>query len=69
MFNDLASLKTDPALLASLDRAKHQKMTAGDLLEQRVSFVYSAMKKEGVTREHVRSVMLEHDGGASKGGV
>jgi hypothetical protein len=59
----LVDLKTDHSLLAALDQAKSQKMTAEEIKEQRVSFVYSSMDDgSGVTREHIRAVLEEHEG-------
>jgi hypothetical protein len=38
-------------------------MTAGDLLEQRVSFVYGSIDAaSGVTRERVRQLILQQEG-------
>lgn len=67
MLNELADLKTKPSLLASLQRVKDRKLSSGEIMEQRVSFVYSAMKKSGVTREHVRNVILEQVGEVVEG--
>lgn len=64
MSNDFLAVKTDPELLNKLSTA--HKPTPADILEQRVSFAYSSFKpNSGVTREHVRQVILEQCGGVS----
>ncbi|HLX29610.1 MAG TPA: hypothetical protein VKV24_14100 [Casimicrobiaceae bacterium] len=56
-------LKSDRSLIHALDEAKSQKMTAKQLKEQRVSFIYSSMDDgSGVTREGIRAVLDQHEG-------
>lgn len=61
---DALKLKTDRTLLDAIERAKSQKMTAAEALEQRVSFIFSSMDdKSAVTREHIRAVLEERERG------
>jgi hypothetical protein len=65
---DLLALKTNQALLKQLERAITHKPSSAEILEQRVSFVVGLLKPDsGVTREHVRKVIVDQDGG--NGGV
>lgn len=64
MNNDFLAIKTDPQLLSKLS-AVH-KPSPAEILEQRVSFAYSSVKaSSGVTREHVRQVILDQCGGVT----
>jgi hypothetical protein len=46
-----------------LERASAHVMTAEELFEQRVSFVFSCMKPQsGVTKDRVREMLREHYG-------
>lgn len=67
-FANVLSLKTDERLLSAVRRAAQQRLSADDLMEQRVSFVYSSMSsdKGGVTKEHVRQVILQQGGAPAK---
>lgn len=66
MTDSLLSLKTSPALLEALKNAATKPMTARDLMEQRVSFVYGSIDAaSGVTRERVRQLILEQEGSAT----
>jgi hypothetical protein len=63
MTDSLLTLKTRPDLLAALRAVATKPMTAGDLLEQRVSFVYGSIDAaSGVTRERVRQLILQQEG-------
>lgn len=63
MTDSLLSLKTNPKLLEALCSAATKPMTARDLMEQRVSFVYGSMDAaSGVTRDRVRQLILEQEG-------
>lgn len=63
MVRNLLDLKTNPDLLRALEGAVQRKQTADEILEQRVSFVYGSVCPEnGVTREQVRMLILEHEG-------
>lgn len=63
MTDSLLSLKTSPRLLEALRSAATKPMTARDVMEQRVSFVYGSMDAaSGVTRERVRQLILEQEG-------
>lgn len=58
-------LKTDQVLLDKL-LSDARKPSHSELLEQRVSYVFGSMKPSiGVTRERVRQVILEQDGGSA----
>jgi hypothetical protein len=58
-------LATDQGLLNKLRDAASHRPSASDILEQRVSFAYSSVKpSSGVTRERVRQVIIDQDGGA-----
>jgi hypothetical protein len=55
-------LKTRPELLSKLQTAG-RKLSAAEILEQRISFVFGSLKRDsGITREQVRQILLEHDG-------
>lgn len=63
MNNVLLGLKTDPKLLSKLRQPSARKLSAAEILEQRVSFVFGSMKPDSeVTRERVRQIILEQDG-------
>jgi hypothetical protein len=56
-------LKSEPGLLSALQEAAKRKQTQREILEQRVSYVFGIIdSKNGVTREVVRSMLLEKDG-------
>jgi hypothetical protein len=53
-------LKTNAALLKALEKASHVKPSSGELLEQRVSFIYGSIGGEGaVTREKIKQILRE----------
>jgi hypothetical protein len=53
-------IKTDDSLLQALHAGTHRKITSKNALEQRVSFVYGAMKADSnVTREQVKRAIVE----------
>lgn len=63
MGDDIANLKTDKSLLDALGKAASHKLTAAEILEQRVSFVYSSVEREGnVTRQHIKQAIQEQEG-------
>jgi SpoU rRNA methylase family enzyme len=65
MSDTFLGLKTNATLLNKLQQAASHKPSPSEILEQRVSFAFSSMKpSSGVTRERVRQVILEQDGGA-----
>lgn len=54
----ISQVKTSAAVLSALSTASHKRMSQGDMLEQRVSFVYGSVKdKSGVTRDQIRQVI------------
>jgi hypothetical protein len=53
-------LKTNVALLKALEKASHAKPSTGELLEQRVSFIYGSIGAEGaLTREKIKQILVE----------
>lgn len=53
------TLKTSDGLRAALQAAANHKLTASELLDQRVSFVYGNISKEnGLTKEQVRQMLV-----------
>jgi hypothetical protein len=66
MNDSLLSLKTDQNLLDTVARAASRRMSVGEVLEQRVSFVYGSMDdKSNVTRDQVRQLIIEQQGGVA----
>jgi len=66
MNESLVQLKTDREVLEAVQRAASRKMTPGEALEQRVSFVYGTMdSKSSVTRDQVRQLVIEQQGGVT----
>ena len=64
MNSNLLAIKTSPDLLTKIRTSVAKKSSAGDILEQRVSFVFGSLAQDsGVTRERVRQVLLEQAGG------
>jgi hypothetical protein len=58
------AVKTDHRMLQALQRAAGVRLSADELLAQRVSFVYGSMdKNSNVTKERVREVILGLTGG------
>jgi hypothetical protein len=57
MGDALENVKTDPALLAALQKAA--PVQPGEAFEQMVSFAYSSMKSDSVTREKVKQILIE----------
>ena len=57
------AMKTNAKLQAAINGVSHKKLSPGEVLEQRVSFVFGSMdEKNGVTKEHVRQVILNQVG-------
>lgn len=64
MGNEVLELRTSANLLDALSSACIKHPTAGELLEQQVSFVYSSLgPKNGITREQVKQALVEKAGG------
>lgn len=56
-------LKTDARLLTALKGAARRVLTAAELKEQRVSFVYGSLDAQSdVTREQVREMLAKQEG-------
>jgi len=65
--NVFLGLKTSPELLSKLKQTVERKLSAAEILEQRISFVFGSLKPgSGITRERVRQILLEHDGRVDK---
>ena len=63
MGTDLNAIRTDAGLLEALKRASSHEMTASEVQEQRISFIYGSVKPSaGLTREKIREVLLEQYG-------
>lgn len=63
MGDEVLALKTDSSLLSALKAATSKRQTSDELLEQRVSFIFGSIKAgNGVTREHIREVLVEQQG-------
>lgn len=64
IIDQVLSLKTDAGLLRAIERSAHKKISAHELQEQRVSFVYGSMSsKNNVTKDRVRQLIREQDSG------
>ena len=61
-------LKTDEGLLRAVRDSARYPMSAEQVAEQRVSFVYGVMKIDDhtVTKDHVRAVIQQQQGGVFK---
>ena len=60
---NLLHSKTPQTLLDALQHAASRKMTAEEIFEQQVSFVYGSLDdKSGVSRDQVLQVLMEHEG-------
>lgn len=63
IIDNVLSLKTDAELLKAIERAASKKLSAHEIQEQRVSYVYGSMgNKNSVTREHVRQIIRAQEG-------
>ena len=63
MGNNVAELKTSAELLEALEKAASRKLTAAEMLEQRVSFVFGSMDSDSnVTHQHIKQVIAEQEG-------
>ena len=63
IIDNVLSLKTDAELLKAIERAASKKLSSREIHEQRVSYVYGSMgNNNSATREHVRQVVLAHEG-------
>lgn len=56
--------RTDPALLALIERARQHKMTPQEVFEQRVSWVYGEHALGGgtKTKDEIRQMLLDMQG-------
>lgn len=63
-YDILSKLHTDKGLVEAAKTAAKRRLSADDLLEQRVSFVYGSFtsKGDGVTKDQVRQVIRAQQG-------
>lgn len=65
IIDSVLALKTNAHLMAALRRASSRKLSHDEVIEQRVSFVFGSIDaKNGVTKDHVRQVILSQSGAA-----
>lgn len=63
MSTNLLDIKTEPSFLRALEEAAAHKLTAKELLEQKVSYVLSAVNEgTGITRDRIRGQLLASEG-------
>ena len=63
MDSNVCDIRTRPDLLDALVKATYRKLTASEILEQRVSWVYSCVSREnGLTRDQIRELLLQREG-------
>lgn len=63
IIDKVLSLKTDAGLLKAIELAANRKLSANEIQEQRVSYVYGSMgNHNSVTREQVRRVIRAQEG-------
>jgi hypothetical protein len=62
--NHINDLKSDGKLLSALSRAAATPISAKELFQQRVSFVYGSLdSKSGVTKERIGEIIRGMSGG------
>ena len=60
----MTQLKTKPSLIDALKSAAQKPISADEMQQQRVSFIMGTLKDSStVTREQVRKVLSQQDGG------
>jgi hypothetical protein len=63
MDSNVLEIRTRQDLLDALAKRAHRKLTASEILEQRVSWVYSCVSREnGLTRDQIRELLLQREG-------
>lgn len=63
IIDGVLAMKTNANLLKAIQRVSSRKLSQEEITEQRVSFVFGSMDaKNGVTKEHVRQVILNQSG-------
>lgn len=63
MVANISGLKTDATLLEALEKTASKRLTAEEVLEQRISFVFGSMGSDSnVTRQYIRQVIEEQEG-------
>jgi len=63
MDSNVLEMRTRQDLLDALAKCAYRKLTASEILEQRVSWVYSCVSREnGLTRDQIRELLLQREG-------
>lgn len=63
IIDSVLAMKTNANLLEAIRRVSTRKLSHEEIIEQRVSFVFGSMDaKNGITKEHVRQVILNQSG-------
>lgn len=63
IIDSVMGMKTNAGLLDAIKHLMSKKLSSNEIFEQRVSFVFGSMDvKNGVTKEHVRQVILDQVG-------
>jgi hypothetical protein len=63
IIDSVLAMKTNANLKDAIRRVSSRKLSSQEVVEQRVSFVFGSMDaKNGVTKEHVRQVILNQSG-------
>jgi hypothetical protein len=61
--NKIPKIETNKILIEALKSATSRKLTAKELLEQRVSFIYGSLKSNSsITKEEVRKAIKKQEG-------
>ncbi len=61
--NKIPKIETNKILIEALKSAASRKLTAKELLEQRVSFIYGSLKSNSsITKEEVRKTIKKQEG-------
>jgi hypothetical protein len=62
--SNVCDIRTRPDLLDALVKATYRKLTASQILEEKVSWVYGQVgRKSGLTRDQIRELIIKQDGG------
>ena len=64
MDSNVCDIRTRPDLLDALVKATYRKLTASEILEEKVSWVHSCVSREnGLTRDQIRELIMKQEGG------
>jgi hypothetical protein len=65
--NNLVELKTKPTLLHALKNTSSRRLSADEVHQQRVSFIFGSIKRaSGVTKSQIEEVLAGLEGNVSK---